>query len=147
MHQTYDQQETETMATYKVRARRSGDWWALDAPDVPGVHSQCKRLDQAADMAREAIAMVLDIDEDDVAVEVQPELPTKMRKLVLTFEQAREAQEVAARRAQQAQTEALHDLITQCHLSYRDVGQIVGLSHQRISQVLREAGDGTKVDA
>jgi hypothetical protein len=118
---------------------------------VPGAYSQCKRLDQATDMAREAIALVLDRDESDIDVDVQHDLTPKMLKLVEAVRSAREAQEEAARRAQRAQTEALHDLVVECHLSYRDVGQIVGLSHQRISQVLKEAaitaGDAAKLDA
>lgn len=36
------------------------------------------------------------------------------------------------------QVTAIHDLVNECHLSYRDVGQIVGISHQRVSQVLKE---------
>lgn len=131
-----------TMATYTVTARRTGDWWALEVPDVPGAYTQCKRLDQAADMAREAIVLILDNDEADIDVEIQPQLPPKMDKLVLSFRRAREAQEEAVRQAQQEQSEALHDLVVECHLSYRDVGRIVGLSHQRVSQVLK-----AKVDA
>ncbi len=129
------------MATYTVTARRTGDWWALEVPGVPGAHSQCKRLDQAADMAREAIAMVLDTDEADIEVEVHPQLPPKMDELVASFRRARAAQEDAMRRAQQEQSEALHDLVSDCHLSYRDVGQLVGLSHQRVSQVLKAKAD------
>ena len=29
---------------YNVKARRSGDWWALEVPDLPGVFSQAKRF-------------------------------------------------------------------------------------------------------
>lgn len=129
------------MATYTVTARRTGDWWALEVPGVPGAHSQCKRLDQAADMAREAIAMVVDTDETDIEVEVHPQLPRKVDELVASFRRAQAAQEDAARRAQQEQSDALHDLVSDCHLSYRDVGQLVGLSHQRVSQVLKAKAD------
>lgn len=126
------------MAAYTVTARRTGDWWALEVPDVPGAYSQCKRLEQAADLAREAIALVLDKDEADIDVTVEPQLPDEMAELVDSIHQAREAMEKIVREAQQMQVTLIHDLVNECHLSYRDVGQIVGISHQRVSQVLKE---------
>lgn len=126
------------MAAYTVTARRTGDWWALDVPDVPGAYSQCKRLEQAPDLAREAIALVLDQDEADIEVAIEPQLPVEMAELVDSIHQAREAMEKIVREVQQVQVTAIHDLVNECHLSYRDVGQIIGISHQRVSQVLKE---------
>ena len=51
---------------YQVRAVRSGNWWAITVPELPGVFAQAKRRDQVEAMAREAIAMMLDIDTDQV---------------------------------------------------------------------------------
>src|SRR5450759_835444 len=48
--------------TYTARARRSGAWWAIDVPDLPGVYSQARRLDGVESMARDAIALFLDVD-------------------------------------------------------------------------------------
>jgi hypothetical protein len=42
--------------------RRSGRWWAISVPELKGVHTQARRLDQAEAMAREAIALMLDAD-------------------------------------------------------------------------------------
>lgn len=125
------------MAIYEVTARRTGDWWALEVPDVPGAFSQCKRLDQAPAMAKEAIALVLDVDEDTVDVDIRPELPAKAAKVVDRLQEARRQQEAAAREANNLQVHAIHDLVSNYQLSYRDVGNIVGLSHQRISQVVK----------
>ena len=47
---------------YRVTARRSGEWWALDVPELPGVHSQTKRLEQAEAEISEAIALMLDCE-------------------------------------------------------------------------------------
>lgn len=47
---------------YRVRAVRSGGWWAITVPELPGVFSQARRLDQVEPMAREAIAFLLDVD-------------------------------------------------------------------------------------
>ena len=37
--------DDETRA-YRVQAVRSGSWWAITVPGLPGVFSQEKRLDQ-----------------------------------------------------------------------------------------------------
>ncbi len=47
-----------TKTTYKAHAARSGRWWAVEVPDVPGVFTQTRRLDQVAPAAREAISNV-----------------------------------------------------------------------------------------
>ena len=66
---------------FRVRAVRSGNWWSITVPELPGVFSQVKRLDQVEAMAREAIAMMLEVDTDRIGrIEVeQPEGPVKER--------------------------------------------------------------------
>ncbi len=49
-------------ATYTVRAERSGDWWALVVPELPGAFSQVRDLKDAERNAREAVALMLDVD-------------------------------------------------------------------------------------
>ena len=51
---------------YRVRAVRSGGWWAITVPELPGVFSQARRFDQVEAMAREAIALMLDIDTNEI---------------------------------------------------------------------------------
>jgi predicted RNase H-like HicB family nuclease len=53
---------------YDVEARRSGGWWALTVPDLPGVHSQVRRLEQAEAMITDAIALAFDVDRAHVKV-------------------------------------------------------------------------------
>ena len=59
------------MTTYSAVCRRSAKWWAISVPKVKGVHTQARRLDQAAAVAREAIALVLDVDPATVQVRVR----------------------------------------------------------------------------
>jgi predicted RNase H-like HicB family nuclease len=59
--------------TYTVVARRSNDgWWALSCAEIRGAHSQVRQLDDAEDMARDAIAGVLGVNAGhvDVVLEV-----------------------------------------------------------------------------
>lgn len=65
------------MTTYRVTATRDADWWSLVAFDVEGreVASQARRrLDLAEAAIREAIALVLDVDDDVFVVDVTPDL-------------------------------------------------------------------------
>ena len=33
---------------------RSGGWWAVEVPEIPGLFTQARRLDQVEDMVRDA---------------------------------------------------------------------------------------------
>lgn len=124
------------MKTYTVRATRSGDWWAIDAPELPGVHSQARRLDQAETMAREAIALVLEIDPASFDVTVQPVLPRETQVIIDEVRRTRDTAAIAAEQAAHTIRKAAQILHDQERLPLRDVGRILGVSHQRAHQLL-----------
>jgi predicted RNase H-like HicB family nuclease len=122
--------------TYRVEAVRSGDWWAITVPELAGVFSQAKRLDQVEARAREAIALMLDVDEDTVgsiAVHVNPPetVAGLLEALKASVAAAEDATEEAARIRRRA-AQALRDE----GLPLRDVGRLIGVSHQRVHQLL-----------
>ena len=51
---------------HRVEVVQSGEWWAITVPSLRGVFSQASHLDEAPAAAREAIAMMLDVDPADV---------------------------------------------------------------------------------
>ncbi len=57
--------------TYTAEAVRSGRWWAIRVPEVPGVFSQARNLQEVRAMAADAIALVLDVPADGFDVELQ----------------------------------------------------------------------------
>ncbi len=91
---------------YRVVAERSGDWWAISVPDLPGVFSQARRLDQVDAMAREAIALMLDVDETAVAVTIDPTLPPRTAAAVSEALSRRQARRDAEAREQEALRQA-----------------------------------------
>lgn len=118
---------------YRVTARRSGEWWALDVPDLPGVHSQTKRLDQAAAEISDAIALMLDCEPEDFSVDIVPELPGAARAVLEQLTAAREAAEQVTEALRLATMRAV--LVLTEDLSQRDVGRLIGVSFQRVHQI------------
>lgn len=118
------------MKTYSAVCRRVDNWWAISVPELKGVHTQARRLDQVAAMTQEAIALVLDIDPATVNVDVRPELPVTVTTALHARQTAREADEKAEQTTTIAVRALLHDGYT-----VRDAGALLGLSPQRISQI------------
>lgn len=102
--------------TYRVECRRSGGWWAISVPDLKGVHSQARRLDHVPGMARDAIALILDVAPDTVQVEILPEVPNPASKAL----EARRAEETADQATAAAARALLDD-------GYPNAGQCSGL--------------------
>ena len=133
---------------YTVRARRFGNWWALDVEGVHGAHTQVRRIDQAEEMAREAIAGVLDIAPTAFEVVVAPEVPADARTAVTQATRAR----LEAAQAQEAAAQLTRDAarrLVETGLTVRDAGVLLGVSHQRIAQLVghwRSAAMGAQVD-
>ena len=58
------------MMKVTAQVQRSGDWWAISVPEIPGVFTQARRLSQVPDMVRDAVRLMQADDTLDVEVEV-----------------------------------------------------------------------------
>lgn len=125
---------------FRATARRSGQWWAVTVPALPGVFTQARRLDQVAEMAREAVALFLDVDPDTVRITVDPVLPAPAASAVADVRLARAEAQAAADRLATAQAAAVRELVGTHHLSSREAASMLGISHQRVSQIARDSG-------
>lgn len=125
-----------SVTTYSAIATLNQGWWAVEIPDVGGgIWTQGRTVTEAEFMARDAIAMVLDISPDDVAVSLTvKDTEATLRSLA----EARAARQRAAEREQAALTKAATDLLAM-GMSQRDAARLLGLSHQRVSQLVRGA--------
>lgn len=126
--------------TYVARCERSGGWWAISVPEVPGAHTQARRLEQAEGMAREAIALVLDIPEDAFDVELAPELPPELQAAVASMGQRKQEAAGAQRSATDAAAATARALLD-AGLTVRDAGRVLGLSYQRVAQLVGHRGE------
>ena len=111
--------------------------WAIEVPEVRAAFTQARSLDRVEDMARSVISDLLEIESDSFEVEVEVVDP-KIRELADRVREQAELLEQAAREARKARNQAAHTLADDLHLSYRDIGQVLGVSYQRVAQVLAE---------
>lgn len=125
------------MKTYDVKVTRDGRWWMIEIPELHGL-TQARRLDEIETMAREYIAVTLDVPLSNVVVSVsridvdgQDVLETKVLLDALRT-QAKEAEEMAA-----ALTREFAAALTAASVPVRDVSKVLGVSHQRVSQIVR----------
>ena len=108
---------------------RSGNWWAIEVPEIPGLFTQARRLDQVAAMVQDA-ASLAGLGDVDVAV-----VPVLDDETILSIEDAKRCRTtlaVATTAAAAASREAVAKLRSQ-GLPVRDVAQLLGISPQRIS--------------
>ncbi|MEX0835948.1 MAG: hypothetical protein WD010_07640 [Nitriliruptor sp.] len=125
------------MTTYRVTATREADWWALVAFDVVGreVASQSRRLDQADATIREAIALVLDVEEDAFEVDITPDLkPTDVSAGTLEALELRRVLAELTDRARRETPAAVAEL-RRAGLTVRDVAGLLGVTPSRVSQI------------
>lgn len=124
------------MTTYRVTAEhtRSG-WWALEASEV-GAVSQTRRLDRAEAEMREAIAFLADVPESEVEVEVIPVIPDEVREAMRNSEALRSEAQKANREAAAEARRAARTLHA-AKYTYRDIGTVLGVSHQRAEQLVK----------
>ena len=127
------------MTRYTVTAQRSGRWWALQCVEVPGALSQVARLDQAPDAMREAIAFVAEVDLATIDVEVLPELPIAVDVHRRAAARLRDESDVA-RSAAAIEIRPAARALADEGLSMRDIGTVLGVSHQRAHQLIHDLG-------
>ena len=122
--------------TYHVVCERSDGWWAIRVQELPGVFTQVRRLDLAEGMARDAISTFQQRRADSFAVEVIAVPPSGTARVVTRARRAREDAEAAHSVASEVTVAAAVALV-RGGLTVRDAGLLLGLSHQRIAQLIK----------
>ncbi|MDQ1293503.1 MAG: hypothetical protein QG608_1384 [Actinomycetota bacterium] len=122
--------------TYEVCAERADGWWVLSVPEVPGALSQVRTLSAAEEHVREAIAFVAGVPAGSFAVNIVPRLP---EQLTCDVAEARESAEAARTAQERASASVRHAVasLREAGLSGSETARILGLSKQRVSQLIQ----------
>ncbi|WP_427890842.1 hypothetical protein ACQHIV_01330 [Kribbella sp. GL6] len=127
------------MKTYEVSVRREGRWWMVAVPALDGL-TQARRLDEVERMAREYVAVSTDVPLSKVAVEV-----TGIEAGGQDLLEAKTLVEGLRRRAKDLEalvaelTREVASVLTDVDVPVRDVSSVLGVSHQRVSQLVQSA--------
>jgi len=120
--------------TYTVEAIREGKWWVVT---VEGAGTtQAKTLREAKEMAIDLIAVMNDVPESAVEVNLLAILPPKLQKEVAAAKQAQLDVEARQAKAAQRSRKVAFELVKVAGLSGKDASEVLGLSPQRVSQLL-----------
>jgi hypothetical protein len=125
------------MKTYHAVATRDGRFWLVHILELDH-YTQARTLAEVEPMARDLIALVLEVPEDSFALEWESVLSESVRHyLELADKYAAEAtwfQSEAANQRRYAAREMRAEGMT-----VRDIGAALGISHQRAQQLISSA--------
>lgn len=121
---------------------RSGDWWAIAVPEVEGGFTQAKRLDQVPAMVADLVNLATGTPADQVHVTIDARVPGTTAAQVLAY--AEQLDELGRNLQKDAAAYRRHAMrhYQQAGLPVRDIGHLVGVSYQRVSQILNEPTSG-----
>lgn len=124
--------------SYKVTVSRDeAGYWIAEAVDVPGAHTFAKRLDQIPARIAEAIAAILERDSTErIGIVIDVHLDRELDRAVHEAAEARTAADHAAKTARESSRRVARELISR-GVSLRDAGVMLGVTHQRIDQLLK----------
>lgn len=124
--------ETKTYVAVYQRDEHD-DAWNVHIKGVPGCQTYGRSLRQAQSRIREALALWLDVDA--ASLTVRDQVPAAVRAVADGVAKARRTADRAGAEARQRTVHAVKQL-TELGLSRRDAAELLGLSHQRVQQLL-----------
>ncbi|WP_405068125.1 hypothetical protein OG558_42535 [Kribbella sp. NBC_01510] len=134
------------MKSYEAAVTREGRWWMIEIPELDGL-TQARRLDEVERAAREYIAVTTDVPLSQVAVEISG-IQVAGQDLL----EAKALVDDLRGRARQLDaligdlTREVASALTDADVPVRDVSSVLGVSHQRVSQLVQAVADGGASD-
>jgi predicted RNase H-like HicB family nuclease len=131
-----------SMASYNVDYERdSSGWWVGSVREIKGCHTQGRTIGETRKRIREALELFVD-DTNTATLVDHVTMPAAARKAVSAYTAARQKAEREQAHAFVAARKAVRQLAGgPLKLSRRDAGELLGLSGQRVHQLLESVGD------
>jgi predicted RNase H-like HicB family nuclease len=130
-----------TMTTgYTARYRIEDGNWLAEIDEIPQVHTFGRTLSRTRAYIRDALGLWLQSD-DPAQLRINERfdaMPTDLAALVSDAGESRTRANELSIRAQELTTVAANRLVNEVGLSTRDAAELLGVSHQRIHQLLQE---------
>ncbi len=125
---------------YTVRYDRDpSGWWVVTVPEVQGCLTQGRSIAQGRRRIREALALFIDEGlAETVELRDDVRLPGAVQRKLRQVARAREQADHARRSAQEEMRAAVTQLVRDAGYSFRDAAEMLGVSHQRVQQMVGE---------
>jgi predicted RNase H-like HicB family nuclease len=118
--------------------------WIVELAEDPRVHSWGKSLAEARRHIRDAAALWFESDPSALEIRDEVKLPGPSQEVVEHAAKVRAELEQLQERTQDALAEAARMLTQDYRLSMRDAESILGISHQRVDQLLDRGRRGRR---
>lgn len=129
-----------TKKRYTARYRFDDGDWIVEVDEIPQVHTFAKTLAKAQAHIRDALALWLQV-EDATTLNIAERyegLPNSLMDDVARASATRAQASELSDRAQHLTASAARTLIVDLGMSGRDAAQLLGVSHQRVHQLVHQ---------
>ncbi|CAD5138797.1 MULTISPECIES: HicB family toxin-antitoxin system [unclassified Microbacterium] len=126
------------MKSYEVIVSREGKWWMVAIPEIDGL-TQARTIKEAHQMAKEYIAVTLDIPLDSFGIHVKAERIGTVEHVTQILEDIKIERAEAERKEREAneRARALAKQLAAQEITLRDIGDLFEVSHQRAHQLVK----------
>lgn len=122
---------------YEVAVERDGKSWLIHVPGVER-YTQARSLHEVDAMARDLIAIMKSLDPESFDLDVVVKVPASALAHLAESQRSRELATQANAAAASELRSAVRDLVDGAGFTVRDVGRLLGVSHQRVHQLAHE---------
>lgn len=119
---------------YDAIARRGGKWWIIDVPTLKSA-TQARHVHEIEKQARGLVAAVLNLEESEVHVNVEIQLPEGIAEQWAEAESLLAQAGDVSRRAADLRRKVVRDLMEQEQLSQAETAVLLKLSPSRVQQL------------
>ncbi len=119
-----------------VFERDDNGYWLVELEEEPRVHSYGRTLAKAREHVLDASTLWFEVAPEELNLVEDIRLPAPVKASLELARQEREHAQAAQEAAAGATRDAAHALVKDGHLSVRDAADVLGLSHQRVQQLL-----------